>query len=256
MEINYKNGELVKEQNYFTTNEGIIENIILGNTVVSFEQLPKLNTKEELDLRYLNYGSKTFVVAKDTAKEISHFFMYEQKLKDNQLKVINYDYSLIVPKNHILAPLLNTDSTNDEFITKSARLLYYYLYNMNYAINSMNVYNQIMLFLELHQPNDKEQPSADTVGVEDINISKVAKEHNIPYTTLWERMRAGMTVEQAVKKDKHQVRVKRKEINYEGKNLRQLAKEYNMKYNTLWNRIHRNGMTVEQALGIEKVGEK
>lgn len=254
MELNYKNGKLSEERGSFIIDNDTIDTLIIDNKAVPFEKLPKLFTSQDLDLRYLNYGSKTFVIVKDYAQKLEHFFMYEQKITNDKLEVIGFNYSLLISSNNILEPLLNVKEQNTDFVLKTVRLLYYYLSYIDYAVNHHAVYNQIMAFLAGESEQKSEKIDKEETE-EKKTLAQMARDAGLSYKTLWSRVNVrGIPLERALEKDKPREKVSKKnkypDVTFEGKNLRELAEEYGIKYNKLWDRVHRQGRTIEEALAM------
>ena len=256
MEITFHNGKTAMENGYITTEKHSIKTLLLDGRAVDIEDLPKLNTKEETDLRYINYGAKTFVIYKDLREKLEYFFMYEQELKHNKMRVKDYMMTTIIPEDNHLYYLVDRYKYILSHDVSCVLKLKDLLEHINYVLNPQSIVNQISEFILPQEFGGSKKEETK----EEKSLVEVAKETGIPYKTLWGRTKVrGMSVEEAVakgyKKGKPAVKRKHPEVTYNGKNLKELSEEYNIPYQKLWCRLHKHNWTIERALGIEKVGE-
>lgn len=254
MEITYHNGKKIETNDYITVEKDNIEAVLLDGRNIAVECLPRLLTPDYVDLRYLNYGARTFVIYKNTKEKIQRFYTYEQKIVHNKMEVVDYMATTIIPYDHPLKFLINKDIYSKEYDIQVMCELTDNLTRIEYMINPYSIYNQIVSFVF---------PITKDTEVKEKSLTEVSKETGIPYKTLWGRVKQyKMSLDEAVSmghnkpKEKKKVNRARKypEVTYNGKTLKELAKEYNTTYWKLWDRVHKRKWTIEKALGIEKVG--
>lgn len=253
MEITYHNGKRIERNDYITLEKDDIYSLLLEGQQVSVVCLPKLHTPEWVDLRYLTYGARTFVIYKNTKEKIQRFYTYEQKIVHNKMEVVDYMATTIIPYDHPLRLLINNTEYNKEYDIQAMCELTNYLERISYMINQYSIYNQIVNFV-FPITKDTEYREEPQKGK---TLTEIAKEVGIPYKTLWGRIKQHkMSLEEAVNKgyEKGKSKIKRKhpEVTYNGKNLKELSKEYNIPYQKLWCRVHKHKWTIEKALGIER----
>lgn len=248
MEITYHNGKKIETNDYITVEKDNIETVLLDGRHIVVECLPRLLTPEYVDLRYLNFGARTFVIYKNTKEKIQRFYTYEQKIVHNKMEVVDYMATTIIPYDHPLRLLINNTEYNKEYDIQTMCELTNNLDRIDYMINPYSIYGQIINFVfpVTKDTETKEKP-----------LTEVAKETGIPYKTLWGRIKQHkMSLEEAVakgyKNGKPAVKRKHPEVTYNGKNLKELSKEYNIPYQKLWCRVHKFNWTIEKALGIER----
>lgn len=252
MEITYHNGKRIETNDYITVEKDDIYSLLLEGQQVSVVCLPKLHTPEWVDLRYLTYGARTFVIYKNTKEKIQRFYTYEQKIVNNKMEVVDYMATTIIPYDHPLRFLINKDTYNKEYDIQVMCDLTDNLTRIEFMLNPYSIYNQIVNFVF---------PITKDTEVTEKPLTEVAKETGIPYKTLWGRIKQyKMTLEEAVsmgyKKPKEKKKANRArkyaEVTYNGKNLTELAKEYDIPYWKLWDKVHKQKKSIEQALGIER----
>ena len=258
MEITYHNGKRIERNDYLTLEKDSIKSILLDGVDVYVECLPKLNTPEYVDLRYLNYGARTFVVYKNAKEKIERAYTYEQKIIHNKMEVVDYMATTIIPNDHPLRFLINNETYSKEYEIATMCELTDYLQKINYMLNPYSIYGQIVNFIF---PTTRVVENEVKLETKDKPLTEVAKETGIPYKTLWGRIKQyKMSLEEAVNMGYNKQKEKKKgnrarkyaEVTYNGKNLTELAKEYNIPYWKLWDKVHKQKKTIEQALGIER----
>lgn len=252
MEITYHNGKRIEKNDYITLEKDDIYSLLLEGQQVSVVCLPKLHTPEWVDLRYLTYGARTFVIYKNTKEKIQRFYTYEQKIVNNKMEVVDYMATTIIPYDHPLRFLINKDTYNKEYDIQVMCDLTDNLTRIEFMLNPYSIYNQIVNFVF---------PITKDTEVKEKPLTEVAKETGIPYKTLWGRIKQyKMSLEEAVSMgynkptEKKKANRKRKypEVTYNGKTMKELAKEYDIPYWKLWDKVHKQKKSIEQALGIER----
>lgn len=199
MEITYHNGKKIETNGYITIEKDNIETVLLDGKHIAVVCLPKLLTPEYVDLRYLNFGARTFVIYKNTKEKIQRFYTYEQKIVHNKMEVTDYMCTTIVAIDHPLKFLINNTEYNKEYDIQAMCELTNYLDRIDYMINPYSVYGQIINFVfPVTKDTEFKEPKEDK-ELKGKSLNKIAKETGIPYGTLWNRIRLQkMTVEEAV----------------------------------------------------------
>ena len=190
MEITYHNGKKIETNDYITIEKDNIETVLLDGKHIAVVCLPKLLTPEYVDLRYLTYGARTFVIYKNTKEKIQRFYTYEQKIVHNKMEVVDYMATTIVPYDHPLKFLINNTEYNKEYDIQTMCELTNNLDRIDYMINPYSIYGQIINFVF---------PVTKDTEYKEKTLTEIAKETGISYGTLWNRIHLQkMTTEEAV----------------------------------------------------------
>lgn len=226
MEITYHNGKKIETNDYITVEKDNIDTVLLDGRPIAVVCLPKLLTPEYVDLRYLNFGARTFVIYKNTKEKLQRFYTYEQKIVHNKMEVVDYMATTIIPYDHPLKMLINDTEYNKEYDIQTMCELTNNLDRIDYMINPYSIYNQIVNFVfpttkdtEYTEYTEYTEPKEDK-NLEGKSLNKIAKETGIPYGTLWNRTHLQkMTIEEAVAMGKSQevAGIKRKKVKDNGK---------------------------------------
>jgi hypothetical protein len=199
MEITYHNGKKIERNDYITVEKDNIDTVLLDGRPIAVVCLPKLLTPEYVDLRYLNFGARTFVIYKNTKEKIQRFYTYEQKIVHNKMEVVDYMATTIIPYDHPLKMLINNTEYNKEYDIQTMCELTNNLDRIDYMINPYSIYNQIVNFVfPVTKDTEVTEPKEDK-NLKGKSLNKIAKETGIPYGTLWNRTHLQkMTIEEAV----------------------------------------------------------
>ena len=199
MEITYHNGKKIETNDYITVEKDNIDTVLLDEKPIAVVCLPKLLTPEYVDLRYLTYGARTFVIYKNTKEKLQRFYTYEQKIVHNKMEVVDYMVTTIIPFDHPLRLLINNTEYNKEYDIQNMCELTNNLDRIDYMINPYSIYNQIVNFVfPVTKDTEYTEPKEDK-NLKGKSLNKIAKETGIPYGTLWNRTHLQkMTIEEAV----------------------------------------------------------
>lgn len=244
MEITYNNCTVCENEEIVIQN-GHISDVVLNGKAIPVDNLPRLSSEVNTFLYTLNYGLKTFVIYKDMNSNLEYAYIYEQQVNDNKISIVDYKYTVVIPKDNFLIDLIAPVYSN-EFMEKGLVQLEDLLQSLSYTLSPSKVILQIKDLLDKQSKENRTEYSTKLQQLETERNEKFDFLKRLKQATSKKKVEQKvLSREERIPKDKSG------NIVYNGKTLRELAEEYGIKYKTLYSRLYYNGYTIEQALGIE-----
>lgn len=206
MIVNCKNG-LQVENNPFISVEDCNDSlrIRIGEKWIREYELPCIYLGNT-EINYLTFSNLLYVIIRNTTVGIRRYYILEQRVVKNEIKIENIFSTVVVDKTNELERFFKY---NEDFELDNLTLMLTETLNctMSYAINAKALQQRI--FDKLHE--DNLEPLEDTATIDDTfsekikgkKLKQIAEEFDIPYNTLWSRInRKGKTLEEAIKMGK------------------------------------------------------
>lgn len=229
---------------------GNIKALKINNAYVELDEIPHV-AKNEVIIHFLSLGAFMYVIYRDIRTNVMFIYVIEQEIANGRMRIKDITSITEIKSENVLADYFQYNHIAEQrnLINRLPSVLSMFAFDLDvdYMISKITEYlsNRVIEVPKVGADNTR------TVMYkgETYTLYQLAKKVGIDYKLLWERLRKGMSVEEAVTTPvrKSGPAPQRYTIDGESYTVAELSKKYNISTPTLRVRI-RSGMSIEEAI--------
>lgn len=212
-EFNFKNLEKDIICDDFTIENGEVSELCINEERYNINQIPSLNV-QDYKIAILQKNMCDYIVVKNYDEHLEFAFKIKQDIINNKAKITDIYFHMYISTSNSLSHIFDLSKQSVSHIYKY--YLPYFLAFLPYSSKEIDWYKeQIENLLDapttlvapdnihitgFEKISNKSRPARKFVinGVEYPTLRAVGEEFSISPSTLWSRLNAGMTIEEAV----------------------------------------------------------